>query len=153
MKLKSRKVQAVAVGLALAGAVGLGVSAQAQAQASDITMGQGPGRHFFMFVDKTGTNFVGEARVFQNGREILRLGDATNNWKYSEQWESFGRQDETLEVKLRTYRVGPSGAEIFGEWETYTLAPDMNTCYKRLDGADKPMVKVGDSLAWNCTPD
>jgi hypothetical protein len=104
---RSRQAWLLAAGLALAGATTLGVHASASAE-EKIKMEPGPGRHFFMFIDNNdapGENrtqyFDAEARILQDGREIVKLGGAHLEYKYSKHWTWYGHSGEQVEVRIK----------------------------------------------------
>jgi hypothetical protein len=149
-----------AAGLVLAGTATFHVHAPANAE-EPITWTVGPGRHFFMFIDHTepppdadGNEaeqfFDAEARILQNGREIVKLASAYHADKYTTQWIWRGHADEQIEVTVTKITYYRRVEERYPP-QTLTLPVDRNTCYKR-QRWDLPMEKVGDSTTGNCTP-
>lgn len=153
---RSRRTRLLAVTMALTGAAAIGTNSLAAAE--EIRMDPGPGRHFFMFIDKNHPPekgkeqwFDAEARILQDGREIGKLEGEQMTFKYSKHWTWAGHSGEQIEVKLR--RVITDGKNPTRlDWETVTMPADRNTCFKRTKW-DGPMEKVGDSVMGNCTPD
>jgi len=145
---RTRKAKGLAAGLIVAAIATAGSTAQADTPS--VRMDQGPGRHFFMFV---GEPFVGSARILQSGTEIWTLPETSQGGKYTEQWNWYGHADEAIEVKIRPFsRAGSlASARTYGPEQTFSLDPSMNHCFRAQTLTD--IVKVGDSITGDCTPD